>query len=123
MKAVLLVLAGLMGAAGITVAALGAHVYVGAGFDAAGNILLFHAAAVLGTVAIIDRGLLTYSIGLLSAAGLVLGSLLFAGDVVLPVYAGFGLFPSAAPIGGTLLIVSWVGLAVAAAVQPAQSAA
>ena len=49
----------------------------------------------------LDRGLLMRSVGLLSAAGLVLGALLFAGDVVLPVYAGFGLFPYAAPIGGT----------------------
>jgi uncharacterized membrane protein YgdD (TMEM256/DUF423 family) len=123
MKAILLVVAGLMGAAGITVAALGAHVYVGAGFDIAGNILLFHAAAVLGTVAIIDRGLAAPLVGLLSGSGLVLGSLLFAGDIVLPIYIGLDPFPSAAPIGGTLLIVSWVGIAVAAAMQPARSAA
>jgi uncharacterized membrane protein YgdD (TMEM256/DUF423 family) len=30
-------------------------------------------------------------------------------------FAGHGLFPMAAPIGGTLLIISWLILAVAAA--------
>ena len=119
MTSLLLVIAGLMGAAGITVAALGAHAYLGAGLDSAGYILLFHAAAVLGAVAAIDRGLLMRTIGLLATVGLVIGSLLFAGDVVLPIYAGFGLFPMAAPTGGVILIVSWIGLALAAAIRPA----
>ena len=123
MKAILLVLAGLMGASGITVAAIGAHTYLGAGLDVAGNILLFHAATVIAAVAAADRGLLARSVGLLSASGIVLGAVLFSGDVVLPIYSGFGLFPYAAPIGGTLLIVSWVGLAVAAAIPPARSPA
>ena len=40
---------------------------------------------------------------------------LFAGDLTLRQYAGHGLFPFAAPTGGTLLIASWLALAVAAA--------
>ena len=123
MTSILLVIAGLMGAAGITVAAIGAHAYLGAGLDSAGYILLFHAAAVIGLVAAVDRELVMRNVGLLSAAGLVVGSLLFAGDVILPIYAGFGLFPQAAPTGGVILIVSWIGLALAAAMRPAESAA
>jgi uncharacterized membrane protein YgdD (TMEM256/DUF423 family) len=122
MMSILLVIAGLMGAAGITLSAAGAHAYPGAGLDTAGQILLFHAAAVMGVVAAIDRGLLSRTIGLLAAAGLVLGSLLFAGDVSLPIYAGVGLFPKAAPTGGVILIVSWIAAAVAAATPPARVA-
>ena len=70
MLSILLVVAGLMGAAGITVAAVGAHAYLGAGLDSAGYILLFHAAAVVGVVAALDRGLLSRTLGLLAAAGL-----------------------------------------------------
>lgn len=122
MMSILLVIAGLMGAAGITLSAAGAHAYPGAGLDSAGQILLFHAAAVMGVVAAIDRGLLSRAIGLLAAAGLVLGSVLFAGDVSLPIYAGVGLFPKAAPTGGIILIVSWIAAAVAAASPPTRVA-
>ena len=49
----------------------------------------------------------------LSASSIAAG--LFAGDLTLRQYAGHGLFPMAAPTGGTLLIASWLALAVAAA--------
>ena len=52
---------------------------------------------------------------LLSAFGFVIAASLFAGDLTLRQYAGHGLFPMAAPTGGTLLIVSWLVLGVAAA--------
>jgi uncharacterized membrane protein YgdD (TMEM256/DUF423 family) len=39
---------------------------------------------------------------------------LFAGDLTLRQFAGHSLFPFAAPTGGTLLIASWLTLAVAA---------
>jgi uncharacterized membrane protein YgdD (TMEM256/DUF423 family) len=118
MMSILLVIAGLMGAAGIMEAAVGAHAYLGAGLDTAGYILLFHAAALVGLVAAIDRRLLSRTLGLLAAAGLAIGALLFAGDVTLPIYAGFELFPGAAPTGGVLLIVSWLAVAVGAAITP-----
>ena len=122
MMSILLVIAGLMGAAGITLSAVGAHAYPGAGLDSAGQILLFHAAAVLGMVAAIDRGLLSRTVGIPAVWGLVIGTLLFSGDVSLPIYAGVGLFPKAAPTGGIILIVSWIATAVAAATSPAKAA-
>jgi len=45
----------------------------------------------------------------------VVAASLFAADLTLRQYAGHGLFPMAAPTGGTLLITSWLALAVAAA--------
>ncbi|MPZ59056.1 MAG: DUF423 domain-containing protein [Rhizobiales bacterium] len=122
MMSILLVIAGLMGAAGITLSAVGTHAYPGAGLESAGQILLFHAAAIMAMVAAIDRGLLSRTFGVAGAAGLVLGSLLFAGDISLPIYAGVGLFPKAAPAGGVILIVSWIATAVAAATPPARAA-
>jgi uncharacterized membrane protein YgdD (TMEM256/DUF423 family) len=77
--------------------------------------LLFHACAVLGAVALAERGLLQARIGLAAAFGFVVAGALFAGDLTLRQYAGHGLFPMAAPTGGTLLIVSWLALALSAA--------
>jgi uncharacterized membrane protein YgdD (TMEM256/DUF423 family) len=47
--------------------------------------------------------------------GFVIASALFAGDLSLRHFADHALFPFAAPIGGTLLIISWLVLAVAGA--------
>jgi uncharacterized membrane protein YgdD (TMEM256/DUF423 family) len=77
--------------------------------------LLFHATAVLTSVALAERGIVHVRIGLAAAFGFVIAASLFAGDLTLRQYAGHGLFPLAAPTGGTLLIASWLALAVAAA--------
>jgi uncharacterized membrane protein YgdD (TMEM256/DUF423 family) len=45
---ILLILAGLMGAAGVVLAAAGAHAAPTAGLDSAAYLLLFHATAILG---------------------------------------------------------------------------
>ena len=49
---------------------------------------------------------------MVAACGFVAATALFAGDLTLRHYAGHGLFPMAAPTGGTLLIASWLVLAV-----------
>jgi uncharacterized membrane protein YgdD (TMEM256/DUF423 family) len=77
--------------------------------------LLFHACAVLATVALAERALIHARIAIAAAIGFVIAAALFAGDLTLRHYAGHGLFPMAAPTGGTLLIASWLALAVAAA--------
>jgi uncharacterized membrane protein YgdD (TMEM256/DUF423 family) len=77
--------------------------------------LLFHASALLGAVALAQRGLIHAGIGIAAALGFVVASALFAGDLTMRHYAGHSLFPFAAPTGGTLLILSWLLLSVAAA--------
>ena len=67
------------------------------------------------TVALADRMIIHVGIGLAAAFGFVIAAALFAGDLTLRQYAGHGLFPFAAPTGGTLLIASWLALAIAAA--------
>ena len=112
---ILIVLAGVMGADGVLLAAASAHQGHATRLAAASSMLLFHACAVLAAVALAERGVIHVRIGLAAAFGFVIATALFSGDLSLRQYAGHGLFPMAAPTGGTLLIVSWLGLAVAAA--------
>jgi uncharacterized membrane protein YgdD (TMEM256/DUF423 family) len=112
---VLIVLASIMGADGVILAAASAHQADASRLSAASSMLLFHACAVLATVALAERALIHARIGLGAAIGFVIAAALFAGDLTLRQYAGHGLFPMAAPTGGTLLIASWLALAVAAA--------
>jgi uncharacterized membrane protein YgdD (TMEM256/DUF423 family) len=110
----LIMLAGLMGAAGVVLAALSAHAERAARLDAAGNLLLVHAPAVIAGIVALDRGLLWPPLGMLALSGFVLGSALFAGDLALRTFSGRRLFPMAAPSGGAILIAGWLLLALAA---------
>jgi uncharacterized membrane protein YgdD (TMEM256/DUF423 family) len=112
---VLIVLAAVMGADGVMLAAASAHQPDATRLASASSMLLFHALAVLVAVALAERGVIHVRIGIAAAWGFVIASALFAGDLTMRQYAGHGLFPMAAPTGGTLLIVSWIALAVAAA--------
>ena len=112
---ILVVLAALMGADGVILAAATAHQADATRLAAASSMLLFHASAVLGIAALVERTTIHARIGLAAAFGLVIAAALFASDLTLRQYAGHGLFPFAAPTGGTLLIASWLALAVAAA--------
>lgn len=112
---ILLVLAGLMGAAGITLAAAGAHAAPHAGLDNAAHMLLFHAVAVVAGVALIRQGILLRPLMLAVLAAWIIGATLFSADIALRAFAGHRLFAFAAPAGGIVLIAAWLGLAVAAA--------
>lgn len=110
----LIALAGLMGAAGVMLAAASAHLADAARLGAASSMLLFHAAALPGMMALAERGHLHPRIALAAGFGFVVAAVLFAGDLTLRQYAGHSLFPFAAPTGGTLLIASWLVLALSA---------
>lgn len=112
---ILIGLAGIMGADGVILAAASAHGADAARLTSASSMLLFHACAVIGTVALIERSVIHARIGMVAAWGFVIAAALFATDLTLRQYAGHSLFPMAAPTGGTLLIASWLALAVAAA--------
>jgi len=112
---ILVILAGLMGADGVILAAAAAHQPDAAALASASSMLLFHATAVLAVVALTERGVVHAGLGIASAFGFVVAATLFGADLSLRQYAGHSLFPFAAPTGGTLLIASWLLLAVAAA--------
>ena len=103
-----LALAGLLGAAGVAIAAAASH-----GGDPnlgiAANFLLFHAPALLG-LSLVPRS------RLLLVAGYVLlfGLAVFCGDLAMRSATGNALFPLAAPIGGSTLILGWLLVAATA---------
>ena len=102
----LAVLTGVFGAAGVGLAAAGAHVSGGPSLTTAANFLLFHATALLGFCGLAascrSRGVLV------AATVIALGTILFSGELALHTLAGIGLLQRAAPIGGSLMILGWV---------------
>ena len=116
MVRLLIGLSGLMGAAGVALAAASAHGGDASRLASASAMLLFHATAILATIALIERGLLRGGIGRVAAFGFMLGAALFAADLSVRQYAGHSLFPYAAPTGGTVMIASWLAVTLAAVV-------
>ena len=116
---ILIALAGLMGAAGLGLAAASAHAAPGAGLDGAAYMLLFHAVAVLGGTALMQQGAVWRPLALIGLAAWIVGAALFSGDIALRAFAGHRLFPYAAPSGGMILIAAWLGLIAAAVVGAA----
>ena len=114
MEHILIALAGLMGAAGVILAAAAAHGKPGSGLDSAGYLLLLHAAAVIAAALAARSGLILRPLATVVLGGFVIGAGLFAADVAARAYLGERLFPMAAPTGGIILIVSWLVLAAAA---------
>jgi uncharacterized membrane protein YgdD (TMEM256/DUF423 family) len=121
MPRLLIALAGLMGGAGVALAAAAAHGNDASRLASASAMLLFHAIAILAVVALLARGLLHGGIGLIAAFGFAIGAALFAGDLTLRQYAGHQLFPMAAPTGGTTMILSWLVVTLAAVVTKRSS--
>ena len=112
---VLACLAGLMGAIGMALAAAAAHqADAAARLGPASTMLLFHACAILGTIALAGSSVINQRLGLIAASAFVLGTALFSGDLTMRHYSGRALFSMAAPTGGTLLIMAWLILALAA---------
>jgi len=116
MQQILIVWAGLIGAAGIALAAAGAHGHPQSGLDSAGYLLAIHATALLGGVAALHQGMMSRSVGSFALLGLAIGATLFAADVAMRAFVGHRLFPMAAPAGGLIMIAGWLAIAVAAVV-------
>ena len=107
-------LAALMGAAGVALAAAAAHQGDAARLGPASNMLLFHAPAVIAAALLTGHAYAQRHFGFAATFGLIAGPALFSGDLTMRHYTGNALFPMAAPTGGTLLILSWLMLALAA---------
>jgi len=110
----LILLAGVMGASGVILAALSAHGGDASQLTAASSMLLLHASSVLAAAVMAERGIVHTRIGISAGFGFAAGAALFATDLVWRQYLGHRLFPFAAPAGGTLLLTSWLLVAVAA---------
>lgn len=100
-------IAGVLGAAGVALAAVAAHRVADPSLTTAALFLILHGAAALALSAI--AGGTNSPTGFLVAGSLMLVAVsLFSGDVTARVLLGDRLFPMAAPTGGTLLILSWL---------------
>jgi len=118
---VLAAVAALMGAAGVGLAAAAVHLTGGELAQRGALFLLLHAVAALGIAAHVriapSRALL------LAGFFMAAGASLFAADLAYHAFAGARLFPFAAPIGGSTMILSWFALAAAFAVSVWEKAA
>lgn len=103
----------LMGAAGVALAAVAAHRTSDPSLATAALFLILHGVGAIALTAI--AGGTPWPTVLLGAASLMLVAVaLFSGDVSSRVLLGDKLFPMAAPLGGSLLIGSWLIAAVTA---------
>ena len=97
--------AGLAGAAGVALGAAAAHRVDSPALVTASTILMIHAVAVLVLATLPSRGFHRAGMFMLVAVAL------FSGDIALHTLAGSHIFPYAAPIGGSSLILSWLVVA------------
>jgi uncharacterized membrane protein YgdD (TMEM256/DUF423 family) len=104
----LILVAGLCGATGVALSAVAAH--GGSPNTAtAATLLVVHAPALLVVGLIFFNAVMRWS-----AVILLVGLALFAGDMVSRDFLDTRLFAMAAPAGGGLMIVGWLGIAIAA---------
>jgi uncharacterized membrane protein YgdD (TMEM256/DUF423 family) len=104
----LILVGGLSGAAGVALSALAAH--GGAANTAtAATFMVVHAPVFLVIGMTIFNNITRWA-----ALALLLGVALFAGDLVTRDLTDDRLFAMAAPIGGSLMILGWLGIAVSA---------
>lgn len=108
LRRALAVVAALYGAVGVGLLAAGAHMPGGEWLTTAGSMLLFHAPVLLALRLWPGAPGRTADAAALLIA---LGVALFAADLVLRVFLGRGLFPMAAPTGGTATMLGWLALA------------
>jgi uncharacterized membrane protein YgdD (TMEM256/DUF423 family) len=107
-------LAALMGAGGVALAAAATHVGGGEIGQTAAYFLLLHAAALLGLTACAGAFAADAAFAralILVGAGLAIGAIIFSADLASRAFSGARLFPMAAPIGGSLIILGWLALA------------
>ena len=114
MKRSPLILAGiaaLMGAAGVALAAAGVHESGGELAERGALFLLLHAAAALAIAA--HARVAIASARALVVVGFVMeaGAALFSAELAMRAFTGERIFPFAAPIGGTTMMLSRVALA------------
>jgi uncharacterized membrane protein YgdD (TMEM256/DUF423 family) len=119
MKRAPFVLAGvaaLMGAAGVALAAAGVHENGGELAERGALFLLLHAAAAIAIAA--HARVATASASALVTVGFVMeaGAVLFSAELAMHVFTGERIFPLAAPIGGTTMLLSWMALAIVFAI-------
>ena len=114
----LLAIAGFLGALGVGLGAFGAHALAGrlsaadlATFETSARYQMYHALALVGLAAWLDRRPSARLI--LAARALILGVAIFSGSLYLLVLTGQRWLGAVTPLGGVALIVGWLAVAAA----------
>ena len=110
LRPLILLLAGLLGAAGVALAAAASHGGDARLLGTASTMCLIHAPALVALYA----GYRMMRTATLAALVIALGTLLFSGDLLSRHFLGTGLFPMAAPTGGTTMMLGWLIVAAGA---------
>jgi uncharacterized membrane protein YgdD (TMEM256/DUF423 family) len=104
--------AALMGAAGVALAAAGVHASGGELALRGAEFLILHACAALA-IAAHARLAVSRALGLIWVGfAMEAGAALFSAELAARAFTGERIFPFAAPIGGSTMILAWVALAV-----------
>ena len=106
----ILVWAGLAGAAGVALAAAAAHKVDNPALASASVMLTLHAAAAIGIFAISLRAVWRRTWSAVALL-MLLGASLFSGVIAYSAFMDDASFQGMAPVGGTLMIVSWLIIA------------
>lgn len=110
LRPLILFLSGLFGAAGVALAAAASHGGDPRLLGTASTMCLIHAPALVA----LHAGYRAVRTATLAALAIALGTLVFAGDLLTRHFLGSGLFPMAAPTGGTTMILGWLIVAAGA---------
>lgn len=110
LRPLILIASGLMGVAGVALAAAASHTGDTHLLGSASTMCLAHAPVLLA----LYIGHRAFGTATLAALVLGLGTLVFAGDLLSRHYLGDRLFPFAAPTGGTLMMLGWLCVAAGA---------
>jgi uncharacterized membrane protein YgdD (TMEM256/DUF423 family) len=108
-----IVIAGLLGAAGIAAAAGATHTGDTRLLGALALVALTQAPAILA-LTLLGRSIVFR----IATAGIALGAVVFSADIAMRHFTVNGLFPMSAPLGGILMIAGWLAVAVAGATSP-----
>jgi uncharacterized membrane protein YgdD (TMEM256/DUF423 family) len=101
-------LACLAGLLGVALSAAAAHIPGADSLKTAAQFLLFHAPAILALVGFGAASLARAGLARVAAGLLILGLILFCGDLAVRTWLQHPLFPMAAPIGGFALMGGWL---------------
>lgn len=107
----LLIVAGLAGMVGVALAAAGAHVPGGERLATAGNMAMAQAPALLAIGFFVPTSALWMTI---SGWAIALGLFGFSGSLAFHTLTGSAALSFIAPIGGTTMMLGWLGIAFSA---------
>jgi uncharacterized membrane protein YgdD (TMEM256/DUF423 family) len=102
--------AGLAGAAGVSLAAVAAHKVDSPALATAAMMLTLHAAAAIAIVAVAAR-VTRPCLWSATAVLMLAAASLFSGEIAFHTFTGNASFQMLAPVGGSLMIASWLGVA------------